>query len=168
MASESGDQIFIIGHDVSAWVTARSTAREEEERLRLLNRNAPDFIFTCDPDGHLVSTNRAAQKLSGYPQRQLQDMTCRDLLADESVSAVAEFARAAAGEQPVPFDLTIRRRDGLRARLEIRVWPMTHDGMPAGYQGIGRNVTERQEAEQAAQRARHESEALTAIAEDLT
>ena len=166
--AQKDGHILVVGRDVSAWVAGRSEAREEEERLRLLVENAPDLIFTCAPDGCFVSVNRAAEGLSGYTWRQLQNMTWRDLVTEDSGAAIIAFARAAAGEQPEPFDLTVRRRDGLRARLEIRVWPLTQDGVPAGYQGIGRNVTERQEAEAAAQRSRRETEALASIAQDLT
>ena len=166
--AQKDGHILVVGRDVSAWVAGRSEAREEEERLRLLVENAPDLIFTCAPDGCFVSVNRAAEGLSGYTWRQLQNMTWRDLVTEDSGAAIIAFARAGAGEQPEPFDLTVRRRDGLRARLEIRVWPLTQDGVPAGYQGIGRNVTERQEAEAAAQRSRRETEALASIAQDLT
>ena len=115
-----------------------------------------------------MSVNLAAEDLSGYTRRELQAMTWRDLATPESGAALVEFVRAAAGETPQPFELTLRARGGLRAVLEMRVWPVTEDGAPAGYQGIGRNVTERKQAEEAAQQSRRESEALAAMARELT
>ena len=158
---------IIVARDVSGWLTERQRVLDEAERLQLLVANAPDIIFSCDLDHRFLLTNLAAETVSGYGSRQLRAMSWPDLLPDGSDAALESFAAAAAGESPAPFELTLAARGGLRATMEIRVWPLTRDGALAGYQGIGRNVTARKEAEEAAQRSWGEAEALSDIAEEL-
>jgi PAS domain S-box-containing protein len=59
--------LFLQVQDVTGQRTAEEALRQVEERFRLLVDAVQDYaIFMLDPDGHVTSWNRGAERINGY------------------------------------------------------------------------------------------------------
>jgi PAS domain S-box-containing protein len=136
-----------IGQDVTDRMRTEEALTRSEERYRDLVENANDIVYVHDLEGRLMSVNRAAERMSGYPRDQLLGMSFFDLLTPES----AALARTLLGEEEGGenrYELEAVRRDGRRISLEVSTRMVEEAGRPVAVQGIARDVTERRRAEE--------------------
>lgn len=123
--------------------STNASLRESEERYRELFENANDMVFTTDLTGRLTSLNRAGERLSGYSRSEASSLDLKAFLphADESALMVQTDVQRCQVEMGT--------RDGRRILLEISMRPIIEDGHAVGLQGIGRDITDRRNAESA-------------------
>jgi PAS domain S-box-containing protein len=126
--------------------------RESEQRYRDLFENANDMITTLTLDGTFTSVNKQAEIILGYSREELigkdshtiatlasaalGDDRTRRVLAKEWVSPVFEIEVICKGGRTVPLEARVRFIRG-------------KNGIPVGFQGIYRDITERKNAERA-------------------
>jgi two-component system sensor kinase FixL len=149
-------RIFISGkpcmHSVARDVTERyymeSALRESEERYRDLYENANDIIYTMDMKGSFTSANKAAERVFGYPRKELMKMNRTDIVPPQQQHIGPALVRKGlrGGETP-NYSVDILAGDGRRLTLEVSLRLLYRDGKPVGIQGIAREVTERNQAE---------------------
>jgi PAS domain S-box-containing protein len=118
-------------------------------RYRELVENANDVIYTLDTEGRFTSINRTGERISGYRQDELLGRDLSSLVAPEHVNR-AHAMLAPEGTNPVPsvYELNILAEDGRAVTLEVSSRPIYEDGKIVGTQGIGRDVTERKQAQE--------------------
>jgi PAS domain S-box-containing protein len=64
--------LFLQAQDVTAQRRAEEELRQSEQRFRLLVEAVQDYaIFMLDPQGHIVSWNRGAQRIKGYKRSEI-------------------------------------------------------------------------------------------------
>jgi diguanylate cyclase (GGDEF)-like protein/PAS domain S-box-containing protein len=144
--------------------SAEDALRESEQRFRDLYENATDIIFTIDLEGRFTSINKAAERTMGYTAREALRMTIDDVLPPEGAEQVRQsIASQLGGEAPRLSEVAVLTKDGRKVPLEVKGRLLFNNGVPVGIQGIGRDVTDRERAEQLMQ-DRHE--VLQLIAED--
>jgi len=123
---------------------AERSLRESEERYRELFENSSDAIWATDRDGRFVALNRRAARLLGRRRAEVLGHSWEEFIDPEQRRAAAG---AAAGEESQDatgwFELRIDRPDEEPSWVEIRARPRVEDGRLVGYQGTGRDVTER-------------------------
>lgn len=124
---------------------AEAALRTSEARFRDLFDNASDLLYTHDLSGRLIALNRTAERLTGYTLTDDRALHIRDLVPPEHRDSVRRAAeRTMVGEDRMPWELTIRTRDGRRLSLEITTRLIRDEtGLPVGVQGIGRDIGER-------------------------
>ncbi|HJL15090.1 MAG TPA: ATP-binding protein [Sandaracinaceae bacterium LLY-WYZ-13_1] len=96
-------------------------------------RSAADGILVTDADGRIRMANRAAESLFGYEAGALVGRPV-ELLLPEALRRVHRLARRGYASSPARRTMAERavwgrRRDGSAVRVEIRLAPMTRDGM---------------------------------------
>jgi PAS domain S-box-containing protein len=131
-------------------VSIRTEAlRVQTARYRELVENANAVIYTLDTEGRFTSINRTGERITGYRQDALlgKDLGC--LVAPEHV-ARARAMLAPEGTNPVPsvYELSILAEDGRAVTLEVSSRPIYENGRVVGTQGIGRDVSERKQAQE--------------------
>ena len=137
-----------------------------EQFLRLLFDNARDAIAAFTLDGAITNVNPAAERLLGYTRKELVGQHYRTVATPASVKLAAERERRVlAGEKirsPI-FKVELLRKDGTSVPVEACTWVIrdTH-GKPLGFQGIYRDLRERQQLQVALQ----ESQADRQLSED--
>ena len=135
-------------------ITARKLAEDElkrsEERYRDLVENAEYLIYEHDLEGNYTASNKAGERITGYTLEESLKLNLTQTVAPECVEkAIEMMRRKLAGEHVTAYELIIFGKDGRRIPVEVNTRLVLKDGIPVGVQGIARDLTERNRAEQA-------------------
>jgi PAS domain S-box-containing protein len=147
-----GRPIGVLG--VSRDITERKKAEEalhqSEERYRELFENANDIIYIHDLAGNFISINKAAELVTGYTRDEVIGMNIARLLTPESMERARQMiVRKVSDGGQTRYELEIVTKDGHKVLLEVNTRLIYEGGKPVGVQGIARDITEREKAENA-------------------
>ncbi|HYR09426.1 MAG TPA: PAS domain S-box protein, partial [Longimicrobium sp.] len=148
-------EMAAVVRDITAAKQADAALRASEESYRGLFDHLTELVYIQDLDGRFLNVNEAVLRTYGYTREELLGRT-PEILADEKVDladTMARFGRAVQGE-PQRFEWWGRRKDGSVFPKELSLARSTYFGQDAVI-AVGRDITERVEAEQAL-RAREE------------
>jgi PAS domain S-box-containing protein len=135
--------------DTTARVQAEEELRASEERYRELFENANDVIFIHDLKGRIIAVNRAAEAMTGYSRTEVLGKSLEDLIAPEARSKTQDSIRAHLGGSAAQhYELPLLSKGGAPRYLEVSTRIVHRRGRPVAIQGIGRDITERKQAEQ--------------------
>jgi diguanylate cyclase (GGDEF)-like protein/PAS domain S-box-containing protein len=135
--------------DITERHNAEQALKLSEARFRDLFENANDLIYTHDLHGNFTSLNRAGEVITGYSRDEALRMNISEVVAPEFLDMARTMtSRKLAGDLPSTYELEIIAKGGHRVVLEINTRLIVSDGMPVGVQGIGRDISERRQAEQ--------------------
>lgn len=135
--------------DETARHIAEEKLRNSEERFRELFENANDVIFLHDLTGKIVAVNRATESLTGYSRTELLGKNFAELVAAEARDQTMDIIRAHLGGSATQhYELPIVSKTGTLRFLEVSTRILYRNGHPVALQGIGRDVTERKQAQQ--------------------
>lgn len=130
-----------------------------ERRYRELVENAHEAICTLDAAGHFVSLNRAAQRLIGYTEQELQGQHFLVLVPDEHKEDMLRLWESwKADPEPQPTELVIVTRTGERRTIEVAGTAIFEEGRFVAAQLIARDITERKQYEVELRRAKEAAE----------
>ncbi|HEX6369395.1 MAG TPA: PAS domain S-box protein [Longimicrobium sp.] len=148
-------ELAAVVRDITGRKDAEAALRASEESYRGLFDHLTELVYIQDLEGRFLNVNEAVLRTYGYTREELLGRT-PEILADEKVDladTMARFGRAVAGE-PQRFEWWGKRRDGSVFPKELSLARSTYFGQDAVI-AVGRDITERVEAEQAL-RAREE------------
>jgi PAS domain S-box-containing protein len=128
-------------------------ARESEERYRGLIEGQNDLILRRDPEGRIVYANAAFLEISGRDETIIGTTFATRALSTSEALISADGART--------FDQEIETGAGRRWVSWVETTVREHDGRMLT-QCVGRDITERREAETAIAEARRKAEAASA------
>ncbi len=134
--------------DISENRRREEQLRDSEERLRVIFEYAPDGYYLNDMNGNFLDGNKAAEEITGYSRDELigRNFLKMGLLeASEIPKAAALLAMSRLHRPTGPDELTLKRKDGTRVRVEIRTFPTMIKGRPVVL-GIAREVAKRNKA----------------------
>ncbi len=135
--------------DETARHMAEEALRAGEERFRELFENANDVIFLHDLKGSILAVNRAAEYLTGYSRAEVLGKDFAELVAPEARQEMQDSIRAHLGGSAThQYELPILSKFGTRRFLEVSTRIIYRRGLPVAIQGIGRDVTDRKQAQQ--------------------
>lgn len=163
LRDEEGCIIGLLGvaRDCTERIRAKEALRQSEEKYRRVIENIEDGYLEVDIKGNFLFFNESIIKMLGYSENELSAMNYRDVLDNENVEKVFRIFSEAykTGKVVRAFDYEVIRKDGGRRNLEITVsLKRDKDGNPDGFMGIGRDVTERKQAETLLRKAHDELE----------
>jgi PAS domain S-box-containing protein len=156
--------------DIDDRKQAEEALRQSEARYRDLFENANDAIYTLDLEGRITSVNRRAEQMFGYGRLELLGRSAAEFVPPEYLPRMQEALRRKLDDEETPtvYELEIIARDGLRIPLEVSSRLILRDGVPAGIQGIARDISERKRVEQTLREAhRRKDEFLAILAHEL-
>ena len=134
--------------DTTARLQAEEELRASEERFRELFENANDVIFIHDLKGRLIALNRAAEAMTGYSRTEVLGKNLEDLIAPEARSKTQDSIRAHLGGSATQhYELPLLSKAGSPRFLEVSTRIVHRRGHPVAIQRIGRDITDRKEAE---------------------
>jgi PAS domain S-box-containing protein len=149
---------------------AEAQLSENERRFRMLSENSQDVVFRLRLRPRLAveyASPAVARFLDRGPEDLYADPSLiRRLIHPEQAQVLESVLRAPSRE---PFVLRWQREDGQCLCTELRITPIANDGGEvAVIEGIGRDVTARERAEEALREAdRRKNEFLAVLAHEL-
>lgn len=142
------DARILMIQDETARHTAEEALRTSEERYRELFENANDVIFLHDLKGKIIAINRAAEHLTGYTRNEVLGKNLEELVAPEARHLTADSIRAHLGGSTTQhFELPVLSKAGTLRFLEVNTRIIYRRGHAVAVQGIGRDITERKQAQ---------------------
>ena len=142
------DVRVVLIQDETARHMAEEALRSSEERYRELFENANDVIFLHDLRGKILAINRAAEYLTGYSRSEVLGHNFEQLIAAEARPLIHDLIRAHLGGSATHhYELPIVSKFGNRRFLEVSTRILYRRGQPVALQGIGRDITDRKQAQ---------------------
>ncbi|MEW5976556.1 MAG: response regulator [Acidobacteriota bacterium] len=121
-----------------------SKLKVSEEKYKRLAENANDLIFTTDVQRNFTFLTRKVSELLGYSAEELIGQNVDTVLTEDSRSRVLtqfNVDPSQAGTRLVEFDFATK--SGERKSFELSLTALIQGGRLAGFEAIGRDVTQR-------------------------
>ena len=141
---------------------AEQALSESAANFRSLFESLGDLIVVAAPDGRILFTNQACQRILGYDETELSGLEVLDLHPSDCREEAAEiFAAMFRGERQT-CPLPLASKDGLPIPVETRIWPGRWNGADCIY-GLSKDLRAEQEAQQRFERLFHNNPAPMAL-----
>jgi PAS domain S-box-containing protein len=142
-------------------VIAARRARAKRDLDRIFNLSA-DLVAVANFDGYFTRVNPAAERILGYTEKELLARPYLDFVhSDDREKTAAETAAIGDGDTTLGFQNRFARKDGSYRVLEWAATPVPEEQL---MYSVGRDVTERREAEAEVERLADEQAALRRVA----
>ncbi len=145
-------QVIAIQGFIRDITTVRSLSGQlikTEKRYRLMADNASDLIYAYDTTGHLSYVSPSVERYLGATQEEFIGAHFSQWLSDNPINSTAfeAFDAETTTEQTaMPFMLELKAKDGHTFLMEFNESVIRdRDGLIVSVQGVGRDVTEREE-----------------------
>ncbi len=141
-----------VARDITERKQAEEALRQSEERYRTVLDEMEDSYFEVDLSGHITFANEATCRNLRLSRQELMGASYKTFSAEKSIDDVYKaFNEAYRTGKPVKsFSWEIVRGDRSTGFAETTVLPLhNQDGQIIGFRGIGRDITERKQAEEA-------------------
>ena len=151
---ETGSTVrtYGVNQDITERKQAEEALRQSEEKYRTILEEMEDSYFEVDLGGHLTYVNRSTCRNLGYSTEELTGMSYKSFTLEEDIESVfrvfGEVYRT--GMPNKGFFWKVSRKDGAHGFAESSVSLLKNrEGEIIGFRGVGRDITERKQAEQA-------------------
>lgn len=146
----AGQVLWIsIGRDISDRKAFDRMLAETTQRYQSLFDNHPDPVISFDLAGHVTSANHAAGQFYGFSLEELLGLHYSLLTAPDDQDRVRYHFDLAAAGKAQQYECRVLRKDGTTGYFDFTEVPIRTEGEIVGVYGIGRDITQRKEAEQA-------------------
>ncbi|MGB8707385.1 MAG: PAS domain S-box protein, partial [Dehalococcoidia bacterium] len=148
-----GQPVGILG--VSREITERKqveeTLRRSEARYRTILDDMEESYYETDLAGNFTAFNDALCRHLGYSREEMMGMNYLVFTPPEDVKRVSQTTNQVyrTGEPVELFPREMIRKDGSRTFTETSIFPLRNErGEIIGFRGVGRDITERKQAEE--------------------
>src|SRR3954469_16488036 len=159
-----------ITRDITDRKAAQDALRESEERFRLLVQGVTDYaIYMLSPEGTITNWNAGARRIKGFEHDDVVGTHFSRFYTDEDRASGLPARALAQAAEAGRFEAEgwRVRKDGTRFWAHVVIDPIRNEaGDLVGFAKITRDITERQQAAQALEKAREilfQSQKLEAI-----
>jgi putative two-component system response regulator len=122
----------------------RRQATAKAVRLATLVDAANEAIISADPDSIITTWNRAAEKLYGYPARQILGQHVSVLSPPEKIAEQRRLLAAAVrGDAITECDTQRLHKDGSLLNLSVTLSPIMHSGSLTGFCAVYHDISDR-------------------------
>ncbi len=155
-AQEEREAVF---KELEREIDDKSSSEEQARHLSTLLRSiidaSPDLIYYRNEEGRFAGCNRIAELLTGKTEQELVGLTLHDVFEkDLAVQIVASDQEVLETNASMTEELWLRFADGRRRYFEMKRVPFFDKaGNRLGLLAFGRDMTERKQAESAAEKA---------------
>ncbi len=142
--------VFINAVDISDRKWAEGALREREEKYRTILESIEEGYFEVDLAGNFTFANPSMCRILGYARKELLGMNNRSYTSPETAEKMYQIFNTIyrTGKPATVLDYELIGKDGSTRILELSASLMRdQSGEPAGFRGVARDVTDRQQAE---------------------
>jgi PAS domain S-box-containing protein len=161
--------------DITERKKAESALKESEEKYRFLVENVDDVIWQTTLDLRFTYLSPAIQNITGYSKDDLMGKSLFSLITEQSVievkklliNPIKEFDLGNKDFATV-FEIEVIGKGGGIKWIEVRSTRVVGpDRAPVGFQGVGRDITERKRNEEALRYSQNRSSMLLEAIPDM-
>ncbi|MBN2018334.1 MAG: PAS domain S-box protein [Candidatus Cloacimonetes bacterium] len=148
---EQGEKIGYWGivRDISKRKEADEALRKSEEQFRDLFENANDVIWLSDLEGKYLMVNRMFEAFLGYSKEELEGkQSIFTIKKEEREESIKNYRKAVKGEY-IEYETNVICKDGSVRMFWLKLRPIYDNGKVVFVQGMGRDITDRKQAEAA-------------------
>ena len=146
--AELSKTIEFLKEEVTEHMQAEEALRESEEKYRTLFQESRDAIYITTREGKFVDINQSFLDLFGYTREEMADLKAQETyaIANDRSRFQQEIEQKGSVRD---FELNLRKRDGTEMNCLLTATARrAADGRILGYQGIIRDITGHQQAEE--------------------
>ena len=153
VVDDKGHVVKLFGtvQDITELKNAETALRQSEERYRTILEEIQEGYYELDLAGNWTFFNNAFCNNLGYSREELTGMNYHVVTFEDDVDSVSRIYEEVyqTGRTSKVFSLRTVGKDGSIRFIEASAFPLIGDkGNIIGFRGIGRDVTERERAEQ--------------------
>ena len=142
--SQGGEPLCLFTQAVD--ITEQRRAEEGAARLAAIVESSDDAILTTSLDGSILSWNRAAERMYGYPPAEIVGQNAHVLAPPDRRAEVMDLLGVVARGQSVSNHETVRlRKDRSPVDVSITISPIRDGGPVVRASVIARDITEQKQ-----------------------
>ena len=112
-------QVAILFNDITEQKQLVMALQVSEEKIRNYIESAPDGVFVADETGRYLETNRSACRIIGYSKEEIEKLSIRDLLAEESLEDGLSHFNKLVETGAATSDLWYKHKDGSKLCMTV-------------------------------------------------
>ena len=152
--------IISVFRDISRRKQAEEALRKSEAKFRGIAERSLDAIFITDLGGAVTYISPVVEKILQYQPQEMIGRNFISFLAEDEAPQVSQaLLRHMKRRRGELFEVTVLKKDGSRAVIEINASYVVDRKKVVGSQGILRDVSERKQVQKALERAKEAAEA---------
>jgi PAS domain S-box-containing protein len=127
--------------------------RESEEKYRTILNSIQEGYYETDLRGNMTFFNESLCRILGYTRDEMMGMNNRQYMSADAAKRVYNFFVNVyrTGEPETAFDWEVIAKNGAHKTVEASVALIrSSEGIPIGFRGVVRDITERKQAEEQA------------------
>lgn len=140
--------LVVIGRNITHRKKAEERLEASKQHYKSLFEQNPDAIISLDRNGNILKVNTACEELTGYKAEELFQIECNELIVEEDFARASSFFMECMKGNPQTYEITIIRKDGDRAQINVKNVPILVNGEVTGFYAICKDVTEWRAAEE--------------------
>lgn len=126
----------------------RREKKELDEHYKSLFINNADAVFSFDLNGNYLSVNPAMEKMLGFNEAELLQMSFIPLVVEEEIERVFEFFSKSAQGDIQSYETKAIHKNGEIIDVKVTNIPITVEDTIVGVYGIARDITTVKQAEE--------------------
>lgn len=131
--------------DITELKKAEGELRQSEDKYRRILETIADGYHEVDLVGNLTLVNDSLCEIIGYSREELLGMNYRQVMDEDNAKRISEACNRVfrTGEAHPGFDYEILRKDGTKRSVSVSISLIRDSGgVPSGFRGIFRDVTD--------------------------
>src|SRR5215831_19599274 len=164
--AQSPPLVMAVSEDVTKRKRAEEALRKSEERWRCVFENSAIGVALTDLNGRFLATNPVYQKMLGYTEMELRELSFLDVTHEEDRDSNSSLASELLEGKREQFQIEkqYRRKDGslIWVRNNISLVPGT-ESVSRFMMALSEDITERKEAEEALRKSEQRKRTLLEI-----
>ena len=138
------------GQDITLRKNVEKILKESEEKYRLYLETAGEIIIIINVNGKITYSNKAAQKISGYTENELSEISLENFLSADKLKVLKEnLAKRIAGDREQGlYEAAFISKEGSRVPVEVNSAVILKEGKPTGVLITAREITVRKKMEE--------------------
>jgi PAS domain S-box-containing protein len=147
---------------------AKELLQEDQERYKAFFDRSLCCVCLHDLEGRFLDANKAALNLLKYTKKELASLSLFSLIEESQLpDAHKTFKKIKqTGSQKKHSEYKLRRKDGSYVWVETEASAIYREGKPYAIQSIGRDITQRKQAEEESKSSEERSKILFEFAPD--
>ncbi|HVO68021.1 MAG TPA: PAS domain S-box protein [Syntrophales bacterium] len=150
---ELRDTVEAYKEEVRGRMRIEDAMRESEEKYRTILNSIQEGYYEVDLRGNLTFFNDSLCRILGYTRDEMMGMNNRQYMSADAAKRVYNFFINVfkTGEPATAFDWEVIAKNGVHKTVEASVALIRNsEGVPIGFRGVVRDITERRQAEEQA------------------